>query len=74
MSIGNEQERAKVVPLERRKAVQPCPVCAKPSEHTYRPFCSSRCADVDLGRWLKGTYRIPSNEAPEPSDQPADED
>jgi len=39
----------------------PCPVCGKPRSQDYRPFCSKRCADVDLGRWLKGTYVIPGN-------------
>ena len=36
-----------------------CPECGKPAEAKYRPFCSSRCADVDLGRWLKESYRVP---------------
>jgi endogenous inhibitor of DNA gyrase (YacG/DUF329 family) len=36
-----------------------CPVCGKPRTEEYRPFCSKRCADVDLGRWFKGTYVIP---------------
>ena len=36
-----------------------CPVCGKPSEERYDPFCSKRCADVDLHRWLKGGYVIP---------------
>ena len=36
-----------------------CPVCGKPQTQEYRPFCSKRCADVDLGRWLKGSYVIP---------------
>lgn len=37
-----------------------CPICSKDSTPKYRPFCSRRCADVDLGRWLKGTYAIPA--------------
>jgi endogenous inhibitor of DNA gyrase (YacG/DUF329 family) len=37
----------------------PCPICGKLSIHDYRPFCSKRCADVDLHRWLKGVYVIP---------------
>ncbi len=37
-----------------------CPICSKPSQPEYRPFCSKRCADVDLARWLKGTYAIPA--------------
>jgi len=36
-----------------------CPICRKPTDPQYRPFCSRRCADVDLGRWLTGAYRIP---------------
>ena len=36
-----------------------CPECAKPTVETYRPFCSKRCADLDLGRWLNGSYAIP---------------
>lgn len=39
-----------------------CPICAKPEQARYRPFCSKRCADVDLGRWLGGTYRIETDE------------
>lgn len=36
-----------------------CPICHKDSDPKYRPFCSRRCADVDLGRWLTGAYVIP---------------
>jgi len=39
-----------------------CPVCKKDSDPRYRPFCSRRCADVDLGRWLNGAYAIPAEE------------
>jgi hypothetical protein len=35
-----------------------CPVCGEPSIHANRPFCSKRCADVDLARWLNGHYVI----------------
>ncbi len=40
-----------------------CPICAAPTEHPFRPFCSRRCQDADLGRWLGGGYRIPTEEA-----------
>jgi uncharacterized protein len=40
-----------------------CPICSKPANPKYRPFCSHRCADVDLGRWLRGSYVIPTDEA-----------
>jgi len=42
-----------------------CPVCKKPSTEKFNPFCSGRCADVDLGRWLKGAYTIPTEERPD---------
>lgn len=42
-----------------------CPICGKPVQEKYRPFCSLRCADVDLGRWLKGVYATPSVETSE---------
>jgi endogenous inhibitor of DNA gyrase (YacG/DUF329 family) len=38
---------------------RPCPICSKLNTEKYRPFCSKHCADVDLARWLKGTYAIP---------------
>ena len=41
-----------------------CPICGKAAETPrLRPFCSARCADVDLGRWFTGAYRVPGNEA-----------
>ncbi|MDZ4096816.1 MAG: DNA gyrase inhibitor YacG [Paracoccaceae bacterium] len=39
-----------------------CPICLRASDPKYRPFCSRRCADVDLGRWLTGAYAIPAAE------------
>ncbi|GAB5468144.1 MAG: DNA gyrase inhibitor YacG [Rhodospirillales bacterium] len=45
---------------------RPCPICAKPSSPDYRPFCSKRCADIDLGRWLGERYRVPGPPAPAP--------
>ena len=42
-------------------SVPRCPGCGRPRAQDYRPFCSKRCADVDLGRWLKGTYVIPGD-------------
>jgi endogenous inhibitor of DNA gyrase (YacG/DUF329 family) len=37
-----------------------CPICKKQTDEQYRPFCSMRCADVDLGKWLTGSYAIPA--------------
>lgn len=39
-----------------------CPICSKAADEKYRPFCSKRCADVDLGRWMGGDYAIPSSD------------
>jgi endogenous inhibitor of DNA gyrase (YacG/DUF329 family) len=53
-----------------------CAICGRPQEMSFKPFCSKRCADVDLSRWLKGSYAIPagpSDEA-ETADGPADEE
>jgi endogenous inhibitor of DNA gyrase (YacG/DUF329 family) len=38
-----------------------CPICGKPPATEFRPFCSARCADVDLNRWLTGGYSIPDD-------------
>ncbi|HAT34974.1 MAG TPA: DNA gyrase inhibitor YacG, partial [Rhodospirillaceae bacterium] len=41
-----------------------CPMCSKETVHEFRPFCSKHCADVDLGRWFNGQYRIETEETP----------
>lgn len=48
---------------------QHCPICGKNATLEYKPFCSKKCADIDLGRWLKGSYVIHTNEAPETSEE-----
>lgn len=37
-----------------------CPICSKDTDPKYKPFCSKRCADVDLAKWLSGSYALPS--------------
>ncbi len=49
-----------------------CPICQRPVDAKYRPFCSRRCADVDLGRWLTGGYAIPAEAVDEDADPAAD--
>lgn len=44
-----------------------CPICTKPANPAYRPFCSRRCADIDLGRWFSESYAIPVPDAEEDS-------
>lgn len=39
-----------------------CPICSNDSLKEFRPFCSKRCADVDLGRWMSGSYALPSQD------------
>jgi uncharacterized protein len=39
-----------------------CVICGKPQDPKYRPFCSKRCADVDLNRWFSGAYAIPADD------------
>lgn len=46
-------------PAKPVPAARPCPICGKPPVERYKPFCSKRCADVDLNRWLSGSYAIP---------------
>jgi hypothetical protein len=48
-----------------------CAICGKPKDPAYRPFCSKRCADVDLSRWLKGSYAIPAEEEDDPDEEDA---
>ena len=65
----------------RRDAAMTCPICKRRRPHPdYRPFCSRRCADVDLGRWLTGSYahpgggggRRPKTPPREPPEDPPD--
>jgi endogenous inhibitor of DNA gyrase (YacG/DUF329 family) len=59
------------MPVDRVKgapAAKPCPICHKPSVEASKPFCSERCRDVDLNRWLSGSYAIPARESDEEDD------
>jgi endogenous inhibitor of DNA gyrase (YacG/DUF329 family) len=49
-------------PPDNAKAgkAKPCPICGKPSTEASKPFCSERCRDVDLNRWLSDSYKIPA--------------
>jgi endogenous inhibitor of DNA gyrase (YacG/DUF329 family) len=55
----------KVTPLRPRR---PCPECGKPSARETYPFCSTRCKDMDLNRWLKGAYVITARDDEEETD------
>ena len=56
----------------RLKPTRPCPICGKPSSQEHYPFCSARCADIDLNRWLSGAYVIPAR--PEEKETATDPD
>lgn len=42
-----------------------CPICGKPAAPAHHPFCSARCRSIDLGRWLRGVYRVETDEGAE---------
>jgi endogenous inhibitor of DNA gyrase (YacG/DUF329 family) len=54
--------------LPRR--ARPCPICGKPAVPEFFPFCSKRCADIDLNRWLSGGYSIPVKPEEEEDETP----
>lgn len=39
-----------------------CPICGAATEQKFRPFCSKRCADLDLAKWMNGSYAVPSTD------------
>ncbi len=49
---------------------KPCAICGQPAQLQYKPFCSKRCADVDLNRWLTGKYAIPVEEGRDRPEEP----
>jgi endogenous inhibitor of DNA gyrase (YacG/DUF329 family) len=66
---GDTRSSAKPIPL---RPPRKCPICGQPSTRETYPFCSRRCADIDLNRWLSGRYVIPAAEEDEP--ESSDED
>lgn len=53
----------------------PCPICGKPAHPEFTPFCSKRCADVDLSRWFRESYAVPAVETDEEeADVPGEDD
>jgi endogenous inhibitor of DNA gyrase (YacG/DUF329 family) len=49
-------------PMTESNRTNTCPICRQPAVERFRPFCSRRCADIDLHRWLGGVYSIPVTE------------
>jgi endogenous inhibitor of DNA gyrase (YacG/DUF329 family) len=54
--------------------VRSCAVCGKPQSPEFKPFCSRRCADVDLQRWFAGSYAIPAESSPDEPRETDDDD
>ncbi|MBA5778207.1 DNA gyrase inhibitor YacG [Stappia sp. F7233] len=66
--MSDEAEKGEAGKTETAfRRARPCPVCSKLSAERFHPFCSKRCADVDLNRWLSGSYTVPVVEM-EPED------
>jgi endogenous inhibitor of DNA gyrase (YacG/DUF329 family) len=57
---------------ERELHTKPCPTCGKPAADPFHPFCSRRCADVDLNRWLSGVYAVPVKEEEDEDGTPSE--
>ena len=53
----------------RLRPKRPCPICGKASQQKFHPFCSARCAQVDLNRWLGGHYAVPAEDQTPADDQ-----
>jgi uncharacterized protein len=63
------------MPKAKTKSVTTkCPICGKPADAVLRPFCSKRCADVDLHRWLSGVYVVPVTEDEEEDERREEND
>jgi uncharacterized protein len=63
-------ETAKILPL---RAPRPCPECKRASAREFYPFCSRRCKEVDLNRWLSGSYYIPGKPAEDDQEAPGED-
>jgi endogenous inhibitor of DNA gyrase (YacG/DUF329 family) len=57
-----------------RTRIARCPICRKPVAEQFRPFCSRRCADVDLNRWLGGVYAVAVTEDSDEDGTPSHEE
>ncbi|MCB2108057.1 MAG: DNA gyrase inhibitor YacG [Rhodobacteraceae bacterium] len=68
MNDKPDPESTRSKPDEVRVSSAKCVRCGQPVQARYRPFCSQRCADADLGAWFKGNYRIAAHEEPDPGE------
>jgi endogenous inhibitor of DNA gyrase (YacG/DUF329 family) len=61
-------------PKSVQEAAPACPICGRPADPATKPFCSVRCKNVDLNRWLGGVYRIETEERPNSENMPEEKD
>jgi uncharacterized protein len=59
--------------IAKSAATKPCPICGKPAAAQLRPFCSKRCADIDLHRWFSGAYVVPGRTDEDEDGAPKDD-
>jgi endogenous inhibitor of DNA gyrase (YacG/DUF329 family) len=60
--LSNEKRQKTQTREKTSQTGKGCPICGKPRIHNFRPFCSSRCRNIDLARWLDGSYAVPAVE------------
>jgi uncharacterized protein len=76
-SFDNADVRSHINAMSQRQSahIPLCPICRKPRAEEFRPFCSRRCADIDLNRWFSGVYAVPTkdDEDEDGAAPPADE-
>jgi uncharacterized protein len=60
--VPREADKRPAAVRKAKAKARACPICGKPQQEATRPFCSKRCRDVDLNRWLSGSYVVPGSE------------
>ncbi len=73
MNAAKRSEQDQAAKGGRRGKGPKCPICGKPASPSYRPFCGSACADIDLGRWLDGRYVVPGEPVADKGDDEAED-
>lgn len=72
--MSTEKKPVSLAARRRKKIAVKCPMCGRPTEEAFTPFCSKRCADADLAKWLGGDYKIPTSEKPDEDATPPDDE
>jgi endogenous inhibitor of DNA gyrase (YacG/DUF329 family) len=72
--VSDDAARPPKAVAAKAAAARPCAICGKPATPRYHPFCSKRCADIDLHRWLGGVYSVPAEPNVDEDGNPQEED